>query len=513
MTTQKKQAVLYCRISDKGQTGLGSQEHRCRQYAEAKDYEVAAIFYHKFTGGADFMRREGMVELLKFLDDNPQTNYVVIFDDLKRYARNTYFHLGLRLEMEKRNATRECLNFNFEDTPEGRFNETINAAVSELDRETIARQSRQKIIARLENGYSVISRPPVGFKYERARGGGKVLVRDEPNASIIAEALEGYASGRFVSQNEVARFLENHPSFPKHYQAGKRMERKVADILRQPLYAGYVGSKTYGVSLRDAQHEGLISKATFQRIKERMEGRANAPARKDLHRDFPLRGAVTCSGCGNHLTASWSKGSKKHYPYYLCQTRDCDHYGKSIPRAKIEGQFEELLKGIQPSPSLVKTMFAMCRVYREMKTGRAEANKKALEAQMQETEDKIGKLVNRIVEASNDRAISALENKIGELEQQKLILAEKAAKSANPAPTLNDNLELAWGFLANPYNIWQKGVFDLKRLVLKLVLSEPLAYNRNEGYRTPRTALVFSALVGNSGQNFADLGNGGRGKD
>ncbi len=511
MTTNRKtQAVIYCRISDPGQTGLGSQEHRCRQYAEAKDYEVAAVFYDKFTGGADFMRREGMVELLKFLDDNPQTNYVVIFDDLKRYARNTYFHLGLRLEMEKRNATRECLNFNFENTPEGRFNETINAAVSELDRETIARQSRQKIIARLENGYSVISRPPVGFKYEKARGGGKVLVRDEPNASIIAEALEGYASGRFVSQNEVARFLENHPSFPKHYQAGKRMERKVADILRQPLYAGYVGSKKLGVSLRDGQHEGLISKATFQRIKERMEGRANAPARKDLHRDFPLRGAVTCSGCGNHLTASWSKGCKKHYAYYLCQTRDCDHYGKSIPRAKIEGQFEELLKGIQPSRNLVKTMFAMCRVYREMKIGRAEANKKALEAQMQETEDHIAKLVNRIVEASNERAIGAIENKIGELEQQKLILAEKAAKSAQHAPTLNDNLELAWAFLANPYSIWQKGVFDLKRLVLKLVLSEPLAYDRFEGYRTPSTALVFSALGRNSGQNFPDLGNGGR---
>ena len=130
---------------------------------------------------------------------------------------------------------------------------------------------------------------------------------------------------------------------------------------------------------------------------------------------------------GNSLTASWSKGSKKHYAYYLCQTRDCDHYGKSIPRAKIEGQFEELLNDIQPSRNLVRTMFGMCRVYREMRIGRAEANKKALEAQMQETEDQIGKLVNRIVEASNDRAIGAIENKIGELEQQKLILAEKAS--------------------------------------------------------------------------------------
>ncbi len=512
MTTDIKprktqRAVIYCRISDKGQTGLGSQQHRCRQYAEAKQLEVAQVFEDKFTGGGDFMQRKGMVALLRFLDDHPTERFVVIFDDLKRYARDTEFHLRLRREMMERGAIRECLNFNFEDTPEGKFNETINAAFGELDRETIKRQSRQKTIARMEAGYYAFSRPPMGYKYVKAKSGNnKVLVRDEPAASIIADVLEGFASGRYASQAEIARHLEAHPRF--HKASGKVRVQTVTDILTQPLYAAYIASKAYGITPRDAQHDGLISKATYAKIQERIAGRANAPARKDLNRDFALRGSVTCSCCGNNITASWSKGLTKHYAYYLCQTKGCDFYGKSIARDKIEGEFESLLQSVQPSKGLVKTTLAMFRTYWEIKIAQAKENASAITSEIKDAETQIAKLVDRIVKISNEDAISAIENKIGELEQRKLILAEKAANHAAPQPPFKESLELSLRFLANPYNIWASGVFELKRLVLKLVFVEPLRYDRESGYRTPQTAIVFSALGAKSGLFLPDLCNG-----
>lgn len=510
MTAYKKQpAVIYCRISDKGQTGLGSQEHRCRQYAEAKDYEVAAIFRDKVTGGGNFMKREGMVKLLQFLDDHSSDNFVVIFDDLKRYARDTEFHLTLRRMMKDRGAIRECLNFNFEDSPEGKFNETINAAVGELDRETIARQSRQKKIARLENGYAVYSRPPIGYKFIKAKGSNnKILVRDEPYASIVAEVMEGFASGRFTSQAEIARYLEDHPLFPKHTPAGKVRVQKVTDMLTQPLYAGYVHSQQLGVSMREAKHPSLVSKAVFEQIAKRISRRANAPARKDLHEDFPLRGAVACSGCGVNFKSSWSKGMTKYYAYYLCQTKDCAHYGKSIPREKIEGAFEALLKDVEPGKRLIKLTTVMFRTYWDQKVKQASDNTKAIKADLRKTEEQIGKLISRIVETANERIIGALENRIDELEQRKLILAERAQNAALPPPCFEETLELSLRFLANPYKIWASGVFNLKRLVLRLVFIEPLFYDRQNGYRTPVTALPFKALGQKSGSFLPDLKNG-----
>lgn len=49
--------------------------------------------------------------------------------------------------------------------------------------------------SRVVNGYWVFQ-APLGYKYQRVTGRGMMLRRDEPVASIIQEALEGYASGR-----------------------------------------------------------------------------------------------------------------------------------------------------------------------------------------------------------------------------------------------------------------------------------------------------------------------------
>lgn len=67
--------------------------------------------------------------------------------------------------------------------------------------------------ARIEQGFWVFQ-APVGYQYTRSRRGGKTLIRNEPLASIVQEALEGFAAGRFTSQAEVKRFLEAQPEFP-----------------------------------------------------------------------------------------------------------------------------------------------------------------------------------------------------------------------------------------------------------------------------------------------------------
>jgi DNA invertase Pin-like site-specific DNA recombinase len=99
-------ALIYCRVSDKKQKtqghGLESQEHRCRKYAEERGYDVEMVFPDDITGGVDFMKRPGMRAMLAYLDAQKGKPYVVIFDDLKRFARHTEFHLKLRREFAQR---------------------------------------------------------------------------------------------------------------------------------------------------------------------------------------------------------------------------------------------------------------------------------------------------------------------------------------------------------------------------------------------------------------------------
>jgi DNA invertase Pin-like site-specific DNA recombinase len=110
-------------------------------------------FPDSFTGAGDFMKRPAMKALLAYVDANPHKKYVVIFDDLKRFARDVEFHIKLRAAFKARDVLLVCLNYNFDESPEGRFSETIMAAQAELERHQNRRQVIQKQKARLEAGY------------------------------------------------------------------------------------------------------------------------------------------------------------------------------------------------------------------------------------------------------------------------------------------------------------------------------------------------------------------------
>ena len=490
-------SVLYCRVSSKKQTvdgaGLMSQEHRCREYAESRGYEVEAVFPDDVSGGGDFMNRPGMVALLAYLDANPNENYVVIFDDLKRYARDTEFHLKLRREMAVRGAVRECLNFNFEDTPEGKFVETIIAAQSELEREQIGRQSKQKMMARLEQGYWVF-RAPVGYKYIPAKGGGKVLVPNEPLATTVKAALEGYATGRFTTQAEVGRFLEADPLFPKDTPSGGIRPMTIKRFLQKEVYAGLVSAPKWKVSTRLGKHKGLISVEAFERIQQKLAERTYAPKRIDLNEEFPLRGAVACSCCGTPYTAGMCKGKYKKYPYYFCRATDCEAYGKTIPRDKLEGEFRKLLGELRLPPYIFKIAEAMFADRWREQARTLEIRKQAITGQADAIDSEIDNLTDKIVEASNSRVISALEQRIDGLERKQVALREKAVNLTAPRKSYRELFELSMRFLENPCILWDSGRLDCRRMVLQLGFSSHLIHCRETGVRTPDTSLPFKFI-------------------
>ena len=457
-------------------------------------YTIGVLSELTITGGGDFMKRPGMVALLSFLDAQPDENFVVIFDDLKRFARDTRFHLDLRDAFRKRDARIECLNFKFDETPEGEFIETIMAAQGALERKQNGRQVAQKMKARMQNGYW-IHNPPVGYRYQTIKGHGKLLIRNEPLASVIKDGFEGYASGRFQTQAEVKRFFETHPDFPRN-KHGEVKQQRVTDILTQPIYAGYICSETYGINWLKAQHESLISLETFDKVQKRRQSVAHAPARKNIGDDFALRGFVCCGDCEKPLRSSWSKGKYKSYAYYLCQTKGCASYGKSIPRDKLEGDFAGIVKTLQPSKPLFTLARMMFRDIWDHRLAKADEAVQSLKQHLRQSDKQIEGLLDRILNASSDAVIRTYEQKITELESSKVRLHDQLANQQPSKGKFEEVLELSLKFLANPWKLWESGEIALQRMVLRLAFTDRLIYHRNEGARTPKTALPFKALGG-----------------
>lgn len=171
--------------------------------------------------------------------------------------------------------------------------------------------------ARMMNGYNVFN-APIGYRYDKVGKHGKLLVPDQPCASVITEALESFASGHFETQGEVKRFFENSLHFPKNKRGEVHLQR-VKDILTHVLYAGYLDKPEWGIHLVKGHHEPLISFETFQKIQQRLNGQAKAPVREDINEDFPLRGFVACVSCGTPMTSCWSRGVGGLYPI-ICVT-------------------------------------------------------------------------------------------------------------------------------------------------------------------------------------------------
>lgn len=491
-----RKALIYARVSDIKQAtdgdGLKSQETRCREYADGKGYDVVMVFPDIVTGGGDFVKRPGMVAMLALMDQHPDEEFVIIFDDLKRFARDRDFHFKLREAFRDRKATLECLNYRFDDSPEGEFMETIFAAQGQLERKQNARQTSQKTEARMKNGYWVHD-APYGYVYRTVKGRGKVLFPDEPVASIVREAFEGFASNRFASQAEVTRFCASHPEFPRNGK-GQVVQQRIANMLNKPIYTGHICSDHYGIHWLKGQHEALISMDTFEKVQARRNGATYAPKRANIGDDFALRGTVVCACCEAPMRSSWSKGRTKHYPYYLCQTKGCKAYGKSIARDKLEAQVGEIVKTLQPTESLRRLATNMFHHIWEARRIQAKGIIASGKREIKRLEKEIEAILERIMSASNDTIIHRYETKVESLERQKALMVENLAKEAEPKGSIEEKLEPALTFLSNPWKVWESGTVKARRLVLKLAFTTPIRYCPKQGARTADLALPFKVL-------------------
>ncbi|NQV13389.1 MAG: recombinase family protein [Parcubacteria group bacterium] len=483
---EDRQGIVYARVSSKRQetegSGLQSQEARCVSDLHAIGVPHNMTFSDSYTGGGDFMNRPAMRGLLAYIDAKPHKKFVVIFDDLKRFARDVEFHQGLRKAFRARDVVLRCLNYSFDDTPEGRFAEIIMAGQAELEREQNRRQVIQKQKARLEAGYWSFGSKK-GYVMVKKAAHGKLAVPSDTEAQPLKEALEGFSKGTFVRRIDACKYLVEK-GFWKNQKPEKYIDN-FTKILKESFYAGYIEYPKWEVERRIGKHEGIISLETFEINQKRLKKEAhNKRVRMDISNDFPLRNLVACDHCGEHLTAAWSKGREKRYPYYICHNKACEYYGKSIRKADIEGKFEEVLKKQKLKPQikvLVTTVFD--RVWKDTVSNLQ--NKEALLLKdKNKLEGKAQKLTDMIIASKSENIKKVYERQIEETANEIEEIKNESIRDVDLSIPYRTALDKATGLLENPHKYWQKLEVGEKQKLFYFIFEQKLPYNQNEGYRT-----------------------------
>lgn len=478
--------------------GLDSQEHRCRTFAEQKGLEIVEVFRDSYTGGGDFWNRPAMRELLEYVDAHPTECFTVIFDDLKRFARDTQFHWKLRAEFNTRGIKPECLNFNFEDTPEGGFIETIMAAQGELERKQNKRQVIQKMAARLNAGYWPFGSKK-GYTIVKDPAHGKIC-RPNSEGKILAEALEEFASRVLVRRVDVCRVLVEKGFWRN--QSPDRYIDKLTEIMRDPFYCGDIEYPVWQVQRREGKHEGIISRETYARI-QKLITRENSlkRIRQDVSPDFPLRGLLVCDYCGNRLTAAWTN---RKFPYYVCHNKKCPHYGASLRKADVESRFMELLR----KSSLKTEIDVLVRLVFErtwnkeifaVETEQAEKARQRLELEI-----KASRLTELVLASRSDDIKRVYEAQIDQVAKE-LTTLSTSAETVDLSIPYRTALDKAIELLKNPYMVWQNmNVLEQHRLFY-FIFDEKLAYHHFDGYRTEKISTAARLFEEYAVENTQDV--------
>ncbi len=504
---ENRKCLIYSRVSSERQVneghGLDSQEKRCRDYAIGQGYKVVGIFRDEGKSGGLF-ERPAMKELLSELEKyiHEPTNTIVVFDDLKRFARDTQVHFQLKKEIYGRNGSVESPNFKFEDTPEGKFVETVLAAQAELERNQNRKQVIQKQKARLEQGYWSFGHP-LALVTERNPIHGKLLVSNEPYAGVYKQAIESFADGSLSTINDVKQFI-NHEFESMGIKRiisfnGARL------TLTQILYAGYIEFKSWGVSRRKGHHEGFVSIETYDKVQERLSGNKKYGIRKDYDPDFPLRQLILCSKCEKPLTGSRNKGRSKYYANYTCKTKGCPYRYKSIHANDVETNFKNLLSASKPMVGAVDLAKAILDDVWTQRRASSNEISESNTSKLVEIDKSLEKLKMRLVKTSDD-LVSVYEGEIKKLIIEKEGL-EKIKVSEYSDSEFGTAKDLVLETLKNPMVLWKSDNGEDKRTIFNMYFGRKLIYDKLSGFGTadldPVIGLITSPTA--SKTNYVEM--------
>jgi len=226
-------------------------------------------------------------------------------------------------------------------TPSGRAFLTMLMTFAQLERETIAERTRDKIAAARRKGKWTGGIPVLGYDVTPDRG--KIVV-NEAEAKRVRVIFELYLE--MGSLKETLREMNRLGITRKRWRkrdgvetGGKPFNKSgLHMLLTNPIFVGRV-------KLDDETHEGehatIVDTAVWDEVQRRLQanGFKKAAAFRNEHGAF-LKGLLHCSVCNARMTHSVSRKGDKVYRYYVCSRAQREGWSSCLVKSVTAGKME-----------------------------------------------------------------------------------------------------------------------------------------------------------------------------
>ena len=371
---------------------------------------------------------------------------------------------------------------------------------AKTERENWANRSKNWVLQRLKAGYRAFSNPPIWYKFEHRSINGKknaYAILDQPNASIIAEALRLYGDWTLYNATEFLEHLrENKLTTNSRTTPWEKIYKSLFPLIMKPerlfFYSGQIVYLKWWITEPvEWKHEAIITRETLDNIFNRLDkAHEKRPykTKSNNKEKFPLRRLIKCWEC--HKTMYWTF-AKKEYPYYECKNKECGLREKWISRScdanEIHDEAKELItkctiwKNVE---KLITYMSENILVERLNITDKKILNNKkhikSLEKEMRQIESKIVTV--------SEWLSKQLQSRREECEQKIISITKEIEDLELSKDSYELNIEVLKIF-ENPVTIWNNYDTDAKQLLIKVLFDWKLYKQKNRTLRTPAFSL------------------------
>ncbi len=479
-------SVAYIRVSSEEQvqgTSLDSQRAACIKYASDNGIELPLDNIFREEGvSATLINRPELAALLDYCAKHKGEITHCIVWKVDRLARKAEYHQIIKSQLKKLGIKLVSVTEPIDESPMGTLMDTMLSGFAEFDNEIRKARTVGGMVARLEQG-GWPHGAPVGYKRSRTAGS---VVSVEPNedAPKVKKFLEEFASGAYKVED--ARELAFSLGITTK-QGKKKSWQPVKDMLRNPIYAGYVRSDYTGGKMHKGIHEPLISEAIYYRNQAILDGNVKNFSRH-AEEEWPLRGGFLSHTCGGAMSGSAPRGNSGPSPRYSCPACRASVIGAPVSKARgaLHTDFMNLLDSIRPNESVVRLFKEV--TLREWNNEMKEIRRlvAALNSELETLQEKRMRVLDLFIDGKLTE--SDKDKKLAEIDTQIAKLNLRLSELHDDIKDKESVIDSALLFMSNPALFWNLAPIELKRRIQDSIFPEGLVYDCATGFRTPKIA-------------------------
>jgi site-specific DNA recombinase len=431
-----KKAGTYLRVSTASQVNtdynpegisLPFQRGQC----ELKSVELGAYVAREFldpgSSATSIDKREVFQEMIAWAKEEGDVDYLICYH-FNRMFRNSVDAGLTRRELAKCGTRIVSTVVDLGEGPESDMVETILSAVDEYQSAASGADIAYKMAAKARNG-GTLGKAPLGYVNRRDTSEGRnigISVLDEERAPFVKVAFELYATRKWsleALQDELTeRGLRTRGG---RFPVGPVSVSKLAEMLRDPYYAGYV---RYKGEIFNGRHEPLISQNLFDQVQAVMDERSERGTRQRRHHHF-LKGMLWCGRCHeedieSRMLMQWSSGNGGRYRYFFCRRRQqhqCD--SRYLEGDAVEACVERAYESIWFDTDLADRLRAAMRDALDERQKAEKTLARQLKAELRKLDKQEENLID--LAAEGGMAVAKVRQRLAEIKRKRDLAASR----------------------------------------------------------------------------------------